>query len=187
MPEGEGHSDCKCSQNMDFLGQILNGKNPLEKWIKNEVEKLLPDDLRNLARSLEVIEDTKNNKTTFTHVFPTFNQNLNVKGDCNTNMNIKQDYIFDVESNHRETSFKTNGHNNLDIHATGDINREYITPGEINFDMKCRTYQNKLMVDTTKYVMKEVEYKDGRKGYGYVLDDSKPDVESASTNASHVI
>jgi len=187
MPGEEGHSDCKCSQNIDFFEQILNGKNPLEDWLKKEIEKLLPTPIRKLARTLEIIEDTENNKTTYTHNFSNFNHNLNVNGDCNTNMNINKNYIFDVESNHRDTSFKTTGHNNLDIHAAGDINREYLTPGEINFDMKCLTYQNKLTIDTKKYVMKEVEYKDGSMGFGYVLEDNKSMVgpEILSNNISN--
>jgi hypothetical protein len=46
MPGEEGHSDCQCPQNLDFFGQILNGKNPLEDWLKKEIEKLLPNDLK---------------------------------------------------------------------------------------------------------------------------------------------
>jgi len=174
MSGEEGHSDCKCSQNIDFFEQILNRKNPLEEWFKNQVEKMLPEDLRNFARSLEIIEDTKNNKTTYTQNFHNFDQKLNVKGDNNRNENFDKDYTHVAESNNAIRQFRTKGHNKLDVRSDGDINRNYSTPGECTLNVGCAKYNSALTVGDKKYVMKHITLDDLFKNelYVYVLDNN---------------
>ena len=111
---------------------------------------------------------------TFTNTYPNFIQNLNINGYSNRNINIDQDYNYIGESNDCNRYFKTNGHNNLDVRAEGDINREYLTPGKIKLDINCSNYKNNLTIGNKKYVMKEIRVK-GKKMFVYVLDDATDD------------
>lgn len=161
MPEDEGHSGCKCSQNMDFFEQILNGKNPLEEFLKKEIVKLLPDDLKNFVKLFDVKYDDNSKQSEMNFLAKdNIRRENRIGNDMIINTKIMNDYSNTVITRNVNLDYTSTDHHKMDVNAGKTMTYNYT----------CRNYKNTLTIDNKKYFMKEVEYKDGTKGFGYVLD-----------------
>jgi len=165
MPGEEGHSDCKCSQNIDFFEQILNGKNPLEDWLKKEIEKLLPNDLKYFVKLFDIIYDDNSKQSEINIVAPDkLERNHTVGNNMIINTKIMNDYINTGFSKNAIMKYTVTDDHIMDVKAGKTMTYNY----------SCADYNSNLMIGNNKYVMKAVNLQDliGKEFYVYVKDNS---------------
>jgi hypothetical protein len=125
MSVDDGHSDCKCSQNMDFFEQILKGKNPLEEWFKNEVLKILPDDVRNFAKLFDVNYDDKLKKSTMNLASNDHAENKRVDNDMSINTKILNNYINIASAKNAIMDYTSTDDHMMDVKAGKTMTYNY--------------------------------------------------------------
>jgi len=162
MSGDHGHSDCKCSQNIDFLGQIFNRKNPLEDWIKKEIEKLLPEDLKNFVKLFDFNYDDNSKKGEIVFNAIDSKENKVIDNDMLVNTKIKNNY----------SNFATSKNAFQDYSAIQNTTMNVKSGEKMTFNYKCSEYENNLMIGNNKYVMKPVKIDEegGKTIFVYVLD-----------------
>jgi hypothetical protein len=162
MAGDHGHSDCKCSQNIDFLGQIFNRKNPLEDWIKKEIEKLLPEDIINFINLFNIKYDNTSKKG---EIF------LNAK-DSKENKVIDNVMLVNTKIKNNYSNFAISKNAFQDYTAIQNSTMNVNSGEKMTFNYKCGGYENNLMIGNDKYVMKAVNLQDliGKEIYVYVKD-----------------
>lgn len=177
MTGDHGHSDCKCSQNIDFLGQIFNRKNPLEDWIKKEIEKLLPEDIINFINLFNIKYDNTSKKG---EIF------LNAK-DSKENKVIDNDMLVNTKIKNNYSNFATSRNAFQDYTAIQNTTMNVNSGEKMTFNYKCGKYENNLMIGNDKYVMKAVNLQDliGKEIYVYVKDNGNRNLAESDNSVNN--
>lgn len=172
-----GHSDCKCSQNIDFLGQIFNRKNPLEDWIKKEIEKLLPEDIINFINLFNIKYDNTSKKGEIVLNAIDSKENKVIENDMLVNTKIKNNY----------SNFATSRNAFQDYTAIQNSTMNVKSGEKMTFNYKCGEYESNLMIGNDKYVMKAVNLQDliGKEIYVYVKDNGNRNLAESDNSVNN--
>jgi len=163
MSEDHGHSDCQCSQNIDFFEQILNGKNPLEDWLKKEIEKLLPNDLKYFVKLFDIIYDDNSKQSEINIVAPDkLERNHTVGNDMIINTKTMNDNIITGSCKNAIIDYSAKEDHNMNVKAGKTMTYNYA----------CADYNSNLTIGKKKYVMQPVKIDEegGKTIFVYVLD-----------------